>query len=159
MIVGAASALAAIVAAVAAVRSANIARESAAQAARQTTAALLHELSQSVTAVISRGERIAHLVIALKVAMQSQFALANRSVSGAAPHLERYANAGNSAAQMVTEARAVELRDFENLPETELHLLARNMASYAASLAIHERGLTEELTRLEAENRAARARR
>jgi hypothetical protein len=153
------TAVAAVAAAVASVWSAKAASAAAARTSREARAALLRDLSQSVTAVISRGERVGDLVRRLKVARETQFALAGRNVTAAGPLIRADEEKRARADLMVEAARAHEMRSsFEKCTDEELHAFARNMASYAISLEITEADLAGQLERVEAGNRDQRSR-
>jgi hypothetical protein len=156
-VISALSAVAAVAAAGAAIWSAKAARDAAKQSAQQAHQTLLRDLSQSVTTVISRGERVQALVLKLKVERQTLCGLNGRNVAAAAPLIQDEEEKAALAEQMKAEARALE----ERLPqaEEELQAYARNMGSYATRLGIMEAHLAGELDRVEADNRAALARR
>lgn len=137
-VISAASALAAVAAAGAAIWSAKLARDAAGQASRQAREAILRDLSQSVTTVVSRSDRIMGLVTRLKVARQTA--------------------CGRIAEQMSAEAQALEMSSLDKCGDTELQSYARNMGSYAARLGAMETELASELEHVEAENRDARLR-
>jgi len=154
----AASAVAAIGAAFASIWSAKAARDAVAQAARQARAALVHDLSQSVTTVTSRAERVGTLVARLKLARESGFALAGCNVRAAGGLIRADEVRGAEAAAMMREARAQEMRHFGECTDEEMQALTRKLESYSARLEIMERDLEGELERIEADNRDARAR-
>jgi len=152
------TALAAVAAAVASIWSAKAAGAAAALISQGARAALLRDLSQSVTVVISRGERVGDLVRRLKLARETQFALAGRNVAAAGDLIRADEEKRAKADPMVEAARAHEMRSFEKCTDEELHAFARNMGSYAVSLEITETALAGQLERVEAENRDQRSR-
>lgn len=157
-VISAASALAAIAAAVASIWSAKVARDAAGQSSQQARLAILRDMSQSVTVVTSRTDRISELVTRLKVARQTQFGLAGRNVAAATPFLRADEEKRTLAEELKAEAHALENRDLVPCSEEELQAFARRMASCATRLATTETDLVGELERVEAENREARTR-
>jgi hypothetical protein len=154
--ISALSAVAATAAAGAAIWSAKAARDAAKQSAQQARQTLLRDLSQSVTTVISRGERIKALALRLKVARQTLCGLNGRNIAAVAPLIQDDEEKSALAEQMSMEAHVLE----ERLPQAEedLQAYARNMGSYATRLGIMEADLVSELDRVEAENRDSQAR-
>lgn len=152
------TALTAVAAAAASIWSAKAAGAASARTSRETRAALLRDLSQSVTVVISRGERVREIIRRLKLARETQFALAGRNVTAAAALIRADEEKLAKADLMVEEARVHEMRSFDKCTDDELHAFARNMGSYAISLEITETDLAGQLERVEAENRDQRSR-
>lgn len=152
------TALAAIIAATASSRSARTAAAVAARASREARAALLRDLNQGVTAVMARGERVRELVRRLKLARETQFALAGRNVTAAEPLIRADEEKRANADLMIEAAQVHQMGSFVKRTDEELHAFARHMASCAISLQITETDLASQLDRVEAENRDQRSR-
>lgn len=158
MAISAVSALAAVAAAITSILSANGARKAARQAAQQAHQAILRDLNQAVTTVVSKGARIRELVTRLKVARQTQYALAGQNVTAASARIHADEEKDAMAELMSAEAHALEMRGFGQYSDEELQTYARNMASYAFRAGVIEADLAGELEGVEAKNREARSR-